>query len=90
MRKHFVGKDFESLTEIDNLHTVIVENAVAETNDFLRHLSLLAATFDVFNVERPKQFEATFLFFQKFLLSISDLRELLSKVFEANIKPYCK
>ena len=38
VRKHFVGKDFESITEMDNLDTVAKENAVAETNDFFRHL----------------------------------------------------
>ena len=34
MWKHFVVKDFESITEIENLNTVVEENSVAETNDF--------------------------------------------------------
>ena len=38
MRKHFLGKDFESITEMDNLDTVAEEITVAETNDFFRHL----------------------------------------------------
>ena len=38
MRKHFVGKDFESITEMDNLDTVVVENVLSENNDFLRDL----------------------------------------------------
>ena len=30
MRKHFVGKDFESITEMDNLDTVAEEITVAK------------------------------------------------------------
>ena len=52
MRKHFVGKDFESITEMDNLDTVAEEITVAETNDFFQAFALLlAATFNVFNAE---------------------------------------
>ena len=50
-----------------------VENVLAETNDFFQAFALLLAAFNVFNVEQPKQLEATFLFFQKFLLFISDM-----------------
>ena len=38
MRRHFLGKDFESITEMDNLDTVAEEITVAETNGFFRHL----------------------------------------------------
>ena len=38
MRKYFVGKDLESITEMDNLDTIVRENVVAETNDFFMHL----------------------------------------------------
>ena len=51
MRKRFVGKAFESVIEMDNLHSVVVENVVAETDDSFQAFSLLLATFNVFNVE---------------------------------------
>ena len=39
MRKHFLENIFfESITEIDNLDSAVVENVVAKTNDFYRHL----------------------------------------------------
>ena len=33
-RKHFAGKAFKSIIEMDNHYSVLVENVVAETNDF--------------------------------------------------------
>ena len=51
MRKRFVGKAFESVIEMGNLHSVVVENVVAETDDSFQAFSLLLATFNVFNVE---------------------------------------
>ena len=34
----FLEKAFEAIMEMDNLYPVIVEDAVAEANDFLKHL----------------------------------------------------
>ena len=36
--KIFLEKAFEAIMEMDNLYSVIVEDVVAETNDFLKHL----------------------------------------------------
>ena len=55
MRKRFVGKAFESVIEMGNLYSVVVENVVAETNDFFQAFLLFLATFNVFNVELFKQ-----------------------------------
>ena len=52
----------------------VVENVVAEINDFFQVFSLLLATFNVFNVEQSKQLEATFLPF------IQDMSEWPSKI----------
>ena len=51
MQKRFVGKAFESVIEMGNLHSAVMENVVAERNDFFQAFSLLPATFNVFNVE---------------------------------------
>ena len=51
MRKHFVEKAFESITEMDNLYSAVVENVVAEANDFFQAFALLLVAFNVFNVE---------------------------------------
>ena len=66
---------------MDNLYSILVENAaVAETNDFVQALPLLLGALYFFNVEYPKTFEAALLFFQKFILGISERSKLPSKV----------
>ena len=58
-----------------------MENVVvAETSDFVQAFALLLGALYVFNVEYPKKLEATLLFFQKFILGISDRSKLPSKV----------
>ena len=57
-----------------NFYSVGVENVVSEKNDFFQACSLLLATFNLFNVEESKQFEATFLHF------IEEMSEWPSKI----------
>ena len=74
-------KSFDSIVEMDNLYSILVENVVvAETSDFVQAFALLLGAFYVFNLEYPKKLEATLLFFQKFILGISDRSKLPSKV----------
>ena len=74
-------KSFDSIVEMDNLYSILVENVVvAETSDFVQAFALLLGAFYVFNVEYPKKLEATLLFFQKFTPGISDRSKLPSKV----------
>ena len=74
-------KSFDSIVEMDNLYSILVENVVvAEASDFVQALALLLGAFYVFNVEYPKTFEATLLFPQKFILGISERSKLPSKV----------
>ena len=74
-------KSFDSVAEMDNFYSILVENVVvAETSDFVQAFALLLGAFYVFNVEYPKKLEATLLFFQKFILGISDRSKLPSKV----------
>ena len=76
-----VEKSFDSIAQMDNLYSILVENVVvAETSDFVQAFALLLGAFYVFNVEYPKKLEATLLFFQKFILGISDRSKLPSKV----------
>ena len=75
-----VEKSFDSIVEMDNLYSILVENVVAaETSDFVQAFALLLGAFYVFNVEYPKKLQATLLFFQKFILGISDRSKLPSK-----------
>ena len=75
-------KSFDSIVEMDNLYSILVENVVvAEASDFVQALALLLGAFYVFNVEYPKTFEATLLFFQKFILGIYERSKLQRKVF---------
>ena len=67
MRKHFVGKAFKSIIEMDN--SVVMENIVAEANVFFSSIFVT-----------PKQLETTLLFSQKILLFISDMSEMSIKV----------
>ena len=60
---------------MDNLYYVMVENVVAEANNFA--FALLLATFNAFNEEQPIKLEATFLFFQKFIF-LSDMSKVLT------------
>ena len=72
-----IEKSFDSIVERDNLYSILVENVVfAETSDFVQAFALLLGAFYVFNVEYPKMLEATHLFFQKFILGISDRTEV--------------
>ena len=74
-------KSFDSIVEMDNLYSILVENVVvAETSDFVQPFALLLGAFFVFNIEYPKKLETTLLFFQKFILGISDRSKLPSKV----------
>ena len=82
-------KSFDSIVEMDNLYSILVENVVvAETSDFVQTFALLLGAFYVFNIEYPKKLEATLLFFQKFILGISDRSKLPSKVLKlmSNLK----
>ena len=49
--KIFVGKAFESIVEMGNLYSIVMENVVAETNDFFQAFVLPLAVFNVFNIE---------------------------------------
>ena len=74
-------KSFDSIVEMDNLYSILVENVVVEeTSDFVQAFALLLGAFCIFNVEYPKKLEATLLFFQGFILGISDRSKLPSKV----------
>ena len=74
-------KSFDSIVEMDNLYSILVENVVVEeTSDFVQAFALLLGAFCIFNVEYPKKLEATLLFFQRFILGISDRSKLPSKV----------
>ena len=74
-------KSFDSIVEMDNLYSTLVGNVVvAETSDFVETFALLLSAFYIFNVEYPKKLKATLLFFQKFVLGISDRSKLPSKV----------
>ena len=81
--KVFCWKSFESITEMDNIYSVVVENVVTETNEFFQVFALLLAALNVFSVEQSKQLDAASLFSQKFLLFISDMSELPSKVLQS-------
>ena len=62
--KIMMEKSFDSIVEMDNLYSILVENVVvAETSDFAQVLALLLGAFYVFNVEYPKTLEATLLLF---------------------------
>ena len=79
--KIVMEKSFDSIVEMDNLYSILVGNVVvAETSDFVETFTLLLGAFYIFNVEYPKKLEATLLFFQKFILGISDRSKLPSKV----------
>ena len=65
-------KSFNSIVEIDNLYSILEENVIAEMSDFVQAFALLLGAFFVFNIEYPKKLEATLLFFQKFILGVSD------------------
>ena len=74
-------KSFDSIVEMDNLYSILVENVVVEeTSDFVQAFALLLGAFCIFNVKYPKKLEATLLFFQRFILGISDRSKLPSKV----------
>ena len=74
-------KSFDSVVEMDNFYSILVENVVvAETSDFVQAFALLLGAFYILNVEYPKKLEATLLFFQKFILGISGRSKLPSKV----------
>ena len=74
-------KSFDSIVEMDNLYSILVENVVVEeTSDFVQAFALLLGAFYIFNVEYPKKLEAMLLFFQRFILGISDRSKLPSKV----------
>ena len=48
-------KSFDSVAEMDNFYSILVENVVvAETSDFVQVFALLLGAFYVFNVEYPK------------------------------------
>ena len=48
-------KSFDSVVEMDNFYSILVENVVvAETSDFVQAFALLLGAFYVFNVEYPK------------------------------------
>ena len=74
-------KSFDSIVEMNKLYSILMENVVvAETSDFVQAFALLLGAFYVFNVEYPNKLEATLLFFQKFILDLSDRTKLPSKV----------
>ena len=74
-------KSFDSIAQMDNLYSILVENVVvAETSGFVQAFALLLGAFYVFNVEYPNKLEATLLFFQKFILDLSARTKLPSKV----------
>ena len=51
VRKRSAWKAFESVIEMGNLYSALVENVVAETNDFFQAFLLLLAAFNIFNIE---------------------------------------
>ena len=78
--KIMMEKSFDSIVEMNKLYSILMENVVvAETSDFVQAFALLLGALYIFNVEYPKELEAT-LFFQKFILRISDRSKLRSKV----------
>ena len=53
--KIMMEKSFDSVVEMDNFYSILVENVVvAETSDFVQVFALLLGAFYVFNVEYPK------------------------------------
>ena len=53
--KILMEKSFDSVVEMDNFYSILVENVVvAETSDFVQVFALLLGAFYVFNVEYPK------------------------------------
>ena len=53
--KIMMEKSFDSVVEMDNFYSILVENVVvAETSDFVQAFALLLGAFYVFNVEYPK------------------------------------
>ena len=65
-------KSFHSIVEMDNLYYILVENVIAEMSNFVQVFALLLGAFFAFNIEYPKKLETTLLFFQKFILRVSD------------------
>ena len=51
-----VEKSFDSIAQMDNLYSILVENVVvAETSDFVQAFALLLGAFYVFNLEYPQK-----------------------------------
>ena len=73
-------KAFKSNIEINKLYSAVVKNVVAETNDFFKHLLLLAA----FNVG------GNFFIFPEMSSLYIGSEWITEQGFDANAKPYNK
>ena len=83
VRKCFVRKAFESVIKMENIYSVVVENVVAETNNFFQALSLLLAAFNVFNLSRPNSQRHHFYLLYRIWVNCR-------AKFDSNVKPYIK
>ena len=75
--------DFSVLFEENTEYELKVETfTLARGQNFIEMFSLMLASFYIFNVQYPKKLEGSLLFFQKFLLGISDETKTPQKVLQ--------